>query len=300
MNKIIGKDGNKYELIKHELGFLQVSPIPNVTELNAYYAQKYYQNPSVASYSLNYSDDEIQLQSEVCKMTNQLFEVQFPNANKSLYDIGCGEGFFMQGMMECGWIVHGVDYSIAGIEKQNPKVAPYVNIGDAISDVDAYIQVQRRFNLINLGNVLEHVPDPITLLQKIQKLLLPEGLLRIVVPNDSSGLQELLQNQGSLNYEWVHPPDHLSYFNFDNLPLVLEATGFKVVNLFADFPIELFLTNEHSNYIKDRSKGKAAHASRVMISKLIYQRGLDKYIKWSEGLAAAGIGRTCIAFASLK
>jgi hypothetical protein len=37
-----------------------------------------------------------------------------------------------------------------------------------------------------------------------------------------------------------------------------------------------------------------------MISKLIYQWGLDKYIKWAEGLAAAGIGRTCIVFASLK
>ncbi len=300
MNKITGKDGNKYELIKHKLGFLQVSPIPNVSELNAYYAQKYFQNPSVATYSLSYSDDELQLQSEVCKMANQLFEVQFPNANKSLYDIGCGEGFFMQGLMDCGWTVYGVDYSVAGIEKHNPSVASYVNIGDAITDVDACIEAQRCFNLINLGNVLEHVPDPIALLEKIQKLLLPDGLLRIVVPNDSTELQELLKNQGSLNYEWVHPPDHLSYFNFDNLSLVLEATGFKVVNMLADFPIELFLTNEHSNYIIDSSKGKAAHASRVMISKLIYQRGLDKYIKWSEGIAAAGIGRTCIAFAKLK
>ena len=300
MIKITGKDGNKYELIKHELEFLQVSPIPNVSELNSYYAQKYYQNPSVATYSLSYSDDELQLQTEVCKMTNQLFEVQFPNSNKSLYDIGCGEGFFMHGLMDCGWIVYGVDYSNAGIEKHNPSIAPYVNIGDAITDVDACIEGQRRFNLINLGNVLEHVPDPIALLEKIRKLLLPEGLLRVVVPNDSSELQELLQHQGSLNYEWVHPPDHLSYFNFDNLPLLLETTGFKVVHMLADFPIELFLTNEHSNYIIDRTKGKAAHESRVMISKLIYQRGLDKYIKWSEGLAAAGIGRTCIAFAKLK
>ena len=67
--------------------------------------------------------------------------------------------------------------------------------------------------------------------------------------------------------------------------------------MLSEFPIELFLTNDHSNYIIDRSKGKAAHESRVIISKLIYQGGLDKYIKWSEGLAAAGIGRTCIAFA---
>ena len=300
MIKITGKDGNKYELTKHELGFLQVSPIPSVSELNAYYAKKYYQNPSVATYALSYSHDELQLHAEICKMTNQIFTIQFPNSDKSLYDIGCGEGFFMQGLMNCGWTVYGVDYSIAGIEKHNPRVAPYVSIGDAITDIESCIESHKRFNLINLGNVLEHVPDPIALLDRIQKLLLPDGLLRIVVPNDSSELQALLQQQGDLNFEWVHPPDHLSYFNFDNLPLVLEATGFKVVNMLADFPIELFLTNEHSNYIHDRCKGKAAHASRVMISKLIYQRGLDNYIKWSEGLAAAGIGRTCIAFASLK
>ncbi len=300
MIKITGKDGNKYELIKHDYGFLQVSPIPNVAELNLYYSQKYYQNPTVATYSLSYSEDEIQLQIEACKITNQLFEVQFPNANKSLYDIGCGEGFFMKGLMNCGWDVYGVDYSIAGIEKHNPSVLPFVNIGDAITDVEACIYSKKRFNLVNLGNVLEHVTDPISLLEKIQKLLLPDGILRIVVPNDYSQLQELPQQQGSLNYEWVHPPDHLSYFNFDNLPKLLEATGFKVVNMLADFPIEFFLANKHSNYIKDRSKGKDAHLSRIMLSKLIYQRGLDKYIKWSEGLAAAGVGRTCIAFAVIK
>lgn len=296
MTKVIGKDGNKYKLVKHKLGFLHVLPIPNMEELNEYYAQKYYQKPSVATYSLSYSEDELLLQTLVCKMTNQLFEVQFPNANKSLYDIGCGEGFFMQGLMNCGWSVYGVDYSIAGIEKHNPNVAPFVSIGDAITDVEECIKSRKYFNLINLGNVLEHVSDPILLLEKIHNLLLPEGLLRIVVPNDSSELQEFLQQKGSLNYEWVHPPDHISYFNFDNLPLVLEATGYKLVNMLGDFPIELFLTNEHSNYLKDSSKGKAAHASRVVISKLIYQRGLDKYIKWSEGLAAAGIGRTCIGY----
>jgi hypothetical protein len=94
MIKIKGKDGNKYELIKHELGFLQVSPIPKVSDLNAYYPQKYHQNPTVSTYALSYSDDELQLQSLPCKMTNHFFEVQFPNTNITLYDIGCGEGFF--------------------------------------------------------------------------------------------------------------------------------------------------------------------------------------------------------------
>lgn len=72
-------------------------------------------------------------------MTNQLFAFQFSNANKSLFDIDCGEGFFMQGLMDCGWTVYGVDYSVAGIEIHNPGVAPYVNIRDGITDIEACI-----------------------------------------------------------------------------------------------------------------------------------------------------------------
>lgn len=203
-------------------------------------------------------------------------------------------------MKNLGWEVSGVDFSNTGIDRNNPELVPYVRTGDAVKDIELQIKNKSKFNLINLDNVLEHVTDPIKLLENLSKILSNNGLIRIEVPNDNSKLQELLNSYGSLNYEWVHPPDHLSYFNFDNLRLVLEATGYKVVNMLADFPIELFLANKHSNYIIDRSKGKAAHESRVMISKLIYQRGLDNYIKWSEGLAAAGIGRTCIAFVSLK
>lgn len=300
MLKIIGKDGKNYELHKHKLGFLQVFPIPKKSDLSEYYSQKYYQNPTVATYSTQYSLDELYLHYETCKLTNYLYESTFPNTTKSLFDIGCGEGFFMSGLMDLGWSVSGVDYSRAGVEKHNPSVAPFVIIGEAFDAIDVCIREQKRFSLVNLGNVLEHVPDPIILLEKIKTLLLPEGILRVVVPNDNSNLQELLYKKGLLNHEWAHIPDHLSYFNFDNLPVVLDATGFKVLNMLADFPVELFLFNEHSNYIHANYKGKAAHLSRVMISKLIYERGMVNYLKWSEGLAASGIGRTCIAFAAVS
>ncbi len=300
MIKVIGKDGNDYTLTKHQLGFLQVTPIPEVKTLNEYYAQKYYQNPTVATYALNYSKEELELQTLACDITEIIYDEQFPNKEKSLYDIGCGEGFFMQGLMNKGWKVYGVDYSLAGIEKHNPRVAEFVSIGDAVADIEKCIANNQKFNLVNLGNVLEHVTDPIWLLQKIQTLLLPEGILRIVVPNDNSALQELLFQQGACSYDWIHPPDHLSYFNFHNLTNVLDATGYEVVKMLGDFPVELFLSNENSNYIKDKSKGKAAHKSRVDVSSLIAKTGTDNYIKWSEGIAAASIGRTCIAFSIKK
>jgi hypothetical protein len=47
--------------------------------------------------------------------------------------------------MDCGWATYGVDCSIAGIEKHNPRVAPFLTIGDAISDIDVCIEGQKQF-----------------------------------------------------------------------------------------------------------------------------------------------------------
>ena len=67
-----------------------------------------------------------------------------------------------------------------------------------------------------------------------------------------------------------------------------------------DFPIELYLLNKNSNYIKNRDLGKDAHLARVKMSNFISARGVEAYIKWSEGLAAAEIARTCIFFVRIK
>jgi 2-polyprenyl-3-methyl-5-hydroxy-6-metoxy-1,4-benzoquinol methylase len=298
--RIIGKDNQYYNLIESELGYLHVENLPDGDMLKAYYSQKYFQNPEVATYSKEYTEDEMDFFDFTGKIADYLFNLYFPKSKKYLYDVGCGEGFFLKSLRDLDWNISGVDFSSIGIERHNSDLIDFVRFGDAIKDIELQINNNSKFNLINLDNVLEHVAEPLKLLEKLRQILDDDGLIRIEVPNDNSKLQGLLQRQGSMNLEWVHPPDHLSYFNFENLPVVLEASGFKVVNMLADFPIELFLSNEYSNYVHNPIKGMAAHESRVMISKLIYQRGLENYIKWSEGVAAAGIGRTCIAFASLK
>ena len=75
-------------------------------------------------------------------------------------------------------------------------------------------------------------------------------------------LQKFITKNNSINPYWIHPPDHLSYFNFDSLPKILNHCNFKVEKLLGDFPIELFLLHPESNYI-DKKAGKQAHQARI-------------------------------------
>ena len=102
----------------------------------------------------------------------------------------------------------------------------------------------------------------------------------MTVPSDYSTLQTELLERDLTDATWYCPPQHLSYFSYDSLVALLEATGFEVEVRMADFPIEVFLFNEHSNYAKIRQRGRAAHDTRVAVD----NRNLSTTMGHSTGL----------------
>jgi 2-polyprenyl-3-methyl-5-hydroxy-6-metoxy-1,4-benzoquinol methylase len=54
----------------------------------------------------------------------------------------------------------------------------------------------RAFDCVNFGNVLEHVREPVRLLNAARRMLKPGGLLRVAVPNDFSRVQKALLARG--------------------------------------------------------------------------------------------------------
>ena len=202
----------------------------------------------------------------------------------------------MKNMQDLGWNVYGTDYSSHGIVKNNPAFKDKVIYGDLNAVLDDLIQKGTTFDFINLGNILEHVVSPIDLLNNCYKLLNQKGLLRIKVPNDFSSLQQLLTSKGKIEPYWVHPPDHLSYFNFENLPKVLSHCNFTIEKMIGDFPIELFLLHPASNYL-DNKVGKEAHFSRTSFTLNLWQSGINEFINIFSAFADAKISRSCIAYA---
>ena len=282
-------------LERTETGYLRITPSPSADTLETFYREKYFQAPG-GSYQAEYSPEELRFFSNAARVANATVATR--PTEHSLLDLGCGEGFFAATLLALGWSVACCDWSSYGVERFNPVLLPTFTRHGALEMLRSVRQESRRFGMVNLQNVLEHVLDPDALLNELKPVIAPGGVLRIRVPNDFSAFQEQLLRQGLTSATWVCPPEHLNYFNAHSLEALLRHHGYQVVSLQCNFPIEVFLLNEHSNYALDRSKGKAAHMARVRAENFLVDAGLEAYVAYAEAAARLGFGRELIAYAA--
>ena len=100
------------------------------------------------------------------------------NHKGTLLDIGAGTGNFCETSKQNSWDVYGVEPS----EKAR-EVAAKKNIflHQSIEDFKG-----QQFDVVTLWHVLEHLPDLENTITAIQKLLKPNGVLIVAVPNFNS------------------------------------------------------------------------------------------------------------------
>jgi 2-polyprenyl-3-methyl-5-hydroxy-6-metoxy-1,4-benzoquinol methylase len=280
----------KYKAIKNRLGYYEITPKPESDFLEDYYENKYYQQGIGGS--LNYSVEETQ---NIHNKQNDIYQLLKPllkNSNISMCDVGCGEGWNLKFFKEKCWQVIGMDISDYGILEKNPNLSKYfikTGIMDGVCDLE---KRGKLFDVILLMNVLEHVLEPIKLIETLKKLLSKDGLLVIQVPNDYSLLQLQALNEGFVTDSfWVSPPDHLNYFNKDSLVKLLDESGFFCKDLFSNFPIEFYLFNDATNYQKTKNAGKSVHQSRIILENIISKVPFDSAMNLYRAFAEAGLGR---------
>lgn len=104
-------------------------------------------------------------------------------------DIGCGEGHTLNYFREKRWEAIGLDFSDSGIKNHNPKCLDNFIAGDIYDNIEKEIDAGNKYHLIWLDNVLEHVINPLDLLEKCKKVAMPNCHIIIEVPNDFSRIQ---------------------------------------------------------------------------------------------------------------
>lgn len=143
---------------------------------------------------------------------------------RRLLDFGCGGGWLLRYAIEHGWQGTGYDASGEAIESARRQGLPVVD------DVEAL--PAGGFDVAIVNKVFEHVEDFGRTLAQLRRLLAPEGILLINVPNVGS-LRARLSNPffvEYLHFDERHRafPIHLSYFNPRTLTRLLERNGYRV------------------------------------------------------------------------
>jgi len=96
-----------------------------------------------------------------------------------LLDVGCGAGHLMALARAAGWEVVGVEPSRQACAAARARYG-LEPLAAPLEEADL---PQASFDVVTLVNVLDQAPDPVRLLAEARRVLGPEGLLVIRVPN---------------------------------------------------------------------------------------------------------------------
>lgn len=291
----------KYKKFNKTEGYISTSPLPSEKELRKLYVDYYYQDPKSSSYQIEYDELEIRYKELECNKLIYALDMAQEVTGKTFLDVGSGEGFLLNATDKKGLKVTGLDFSSFGMEKFFPHLTPHTIVGDIYESLDMLIAQGKRFSMCTSTNVLEHVLSPKLFLSSIKKVMEPDGVLAIRVPNDFSDIQKLSLKSGMIDSEfWFVPPHHLNYFNTDTLPAYMKINGFEVIDSFTDFPIDIYLLHKGSNYIKDPLCGSDANRARINHDLMIYkENGMDNYLNYYRAMFNVGIGRNITIIARI-
>jgi len=289
-----------YSLTTHPDGWRTVEPKPTPEALQAFYAGAYFQQ-SHGTYAPAYSDQERAHRDLLGQVMLRAVAQARGTGGGDLLEIGCGEGWLLSAAQGAGYAVRGIDFSDDGLRRHHPALLGCAEFGDAFALLDRLIEAGAAVDACVMEHVLEHVADPEALLARLPRLLKPGGVVAITVPNDFSPLQLAARAGGTIDRDfWVAPPQHLNYFNADNLPRLLDRLGFEVRLAYASFPIDWYLMHPGANYVADPTAGKPAHRARMAIDLMLAERGLGPFLDLGKALYACGAGRSLTVVAAPK
>lgn len=276
--------------------FLRADPIPAQQEVKEYYKQEFY-----SSDCRRFNDSSLQVQVEEEDFFLSRWEgiyskciEHFGHGSLSLFDIGFGFSQALLYFRDRGFAVSGLEPSPEAVEYARSKGLQVYNAG--IEDFECV--GERRFDVVTLLNVLEHLRDPAATLGNIKsKLLRAGGLLVVDVPNEFNDFQTIANEEYNLKSWWVCPPNHINYFSATSLKKLLVDCGYSIFHAEASFPMEIFMLMGDV-YVGNGDLGRTCHDKRVKFEYLMRKYGKKgKLAKLYQLLAELDLGRQVVVYA---
>jgi len=289
----------KAKIIKDpKYGFLRIDPIPSQKEVEKLYSEEFY-----SSEYKYFNDSSYEVQLEEKEFHERRWEsiyqsiINFFGKSEglSIFDIGCGFALSLQYYKKKGLKVCGMDPAPEAVE-----YAIKNNINVHLSGIEDFSCVgNRRFDVVTMINVLEHLRNPAETLSKIKKYLLKDkGLLVLDVPNEFNVFQIIANKEYNLNEWWVCPPNHINYFSVSSLKKLLQLSCYEIIDFETSFPMEIFLLMGEV-YIGDHTLGKQCHNKRVQFEHLMCKHGHEKKLReFYKALADCELGRQVVMYAT--
>lgn len=201
---------------------LFVFPVPDDEELTSLYSfENMYMNREAVLYT-----ESTPLGPRKRETLSRLSTIPAP---RRILDVGCASGEFLWSAKQSGWEVFGVE-----LNKDTANIAKRNAIDVFVGELAEARLPRDHFDAIHLGDVIEHVVDPRSLLLEAMKSLTSQGVIAIVTPNWRSPFPWLtLQLYRLFKIPWSHvmPPHHLHQFSHKSLSSLLKSVGAQAIQV---------------------------------------------------------------------
>ncbi len=157
----------------------------------------------------------------------------------TVLDIGCGDGTLLKYLTEKKNIKGvGIDISNNAIEMARSK-----GIGAQVCDVSSPdFSVEDDYDYIVLSEVLEHLPNPEEVLDKVRHKF--NKSLIVTIPNIGYYRHRIRLLFGRFPIQWVqHPTEHLRFWTVKDFIFWAENLGFQIINIRSSNGLAIF--HEH-------------------------------------------------------
>ncbi|WP_298485398.1 class I SAM-dependent methyltransferase [uncultured Maribacter sp.] len=225
--------GEEFQLeYNSDLDMLVTKPQPE--NLDLYYESDAYISHSDASVS--FLDKIYQIVKKYSIQKKVSLITSYTVSNKNVLDVGAGTGDFLLGAKNAGWQVCGMEPNTTAITKALEK---------GITLYPDFSQLEnKKFNVITLWHVLEHLPNLEDQIQNLKNLLTENGTLIIAVPNYKSFDAKWYKE----NWAAYDVPRHLWHFSRTSISKLFTKHNMQVVKTkpmwFDSFYVSI-LSEEH-------------------------------------------------------
>jgi 2-polyprenyl-3-methyl-5-hydroxy-6-metoxy-1,4-benzoquinol methylase len=252
--------------------FQFTNPRPTEESISSYYdSDDYISHTNKANNLINWIYKQARQYSVSYKLS--IINKFSANKNARILDYGCGTGFFLNNAQKQGWQAFGVEPS-----EQARTIARQNEQATIVSGLSELNLKNKKFQVITLWHVLEHIHRLNEVLQELKGLLKEKGRILIAVPNIESFDQEVFQEYWAA----YDVPRHLYHFSPDSMKTLMLKHGLKIKKI---YPMKLdafyisLLSNKYKNsqarylnsFITGLKSNSAAKSNISKYSSLIYE-----------------------------
>ena len=198
-------------------GFISADLSVSDYDLKMLYDSGYFNGEEYVDYL---SDKQI-IQKNFRARLNKLQKYTGLLDNKTLFEVGCAYGFFLEITQKLLNRCSGIDISDDAV-KYAHEILGIKNVmaGDFLD-----VEISQKYDIFCLWDTIEHLRDPDLYIRKIYECTNKDGYIAITTGDIGSLNAKVRRNK----WRQIHPPTHLHYFSENTLKKMLINNGYDIV-----------------------------------------------------------------------